>query len=150
MDLMTFLKKQIQLMESILDCLEREKTALIHEDASTLLNIIEEKKEYISLLEGLEEKRKEIYPNLNMDKMHEAGLLTEELQEARDTLTALREKVDEYQETNAMLTQQSLEYAQQMITILRGNKKPPVQAYGSDGKVGGKDPKGHSTLDQSV
>ena len=49
-------------------------------------------------------------------------MLTEELQEARDTLTALREKVDEYQETNAMLTQQSLEYAQQMITILRGNK----------------------------
>ena len=44
MELAALLSQQIHVLENLLACLEREKAALIKEDAKTLLDIIEEKK----------------------------------------------------------------------------------------------------------
>ena len=62
MELITLLLKQNKILESILDCLKREKQALIKEDAPALLEILEEKKQYINALEQMEKKRKILIP----------------------------------------------------------------------------------------
>lgn len=148
--MITFLTQQKELMESLVDCLEKEKQSLIKEDAQSLLEIIEEKKHYINTLDNLELKRKEMYPDVNISKLEEAGLLNDELKGIADELRNLVDKISQLQETNYFLTQQSLEYSQQMISILRGNSKQPTPSYGANGKIESNSGKGNSVLDQSI
>ncbi len=148
--MIVFLTQHKELMESLVDCLEKEKHALIKEDAQSLLEIVEEKKHYINTLDNLELKRKEMFPDLNINKLEEAGLLNDELKVLADELRSLVEKISQLQETNQFLTQQSLEYSQQMISILRGNNKQNTPSYGANGKIENNSGKGNSVLDQSI
>lgn len=150
MELITFLRQEKELLKSILNYLEREKKALIKEDTKTLLEIIEEKEQQIHTLNKVEEKRNEIYPDLNLTKMEEMGLFTEELKEVGEKMRHLTQKISELQKTNQLLTQKSLEYTNKMLSIIQGNKKPVASAYRSNGKIGNSSTKGKSILDQSV
>lgn len=150
MRLITFLQQEKELLKSILDCLEREKQALIKEKAKTLLEIIEEKQQYIDTLNSVEEKRNQMYPDLNLTKMEEMGLLTDDLKGVGDEMRHLTQEISGLQETNQLLTQQSLEYVGKMLSMIQGNRKPVAPAYGSNGKIGSNSPKGNSILNQSV
>ncbi|NLU36684.1 MAG: flagellar protein FlgN [Clostridiales bacterium] len=145
MELAALLSQQIHVLENLLACLEREKAALIKEDAKTLLDIIEEKKNYMGLLDQVEKKREEIYPGLNLTRLKEAGLLTDELKEAGERIRELVKSIEELQETNQLLTRQSLLYVNKMISILKGSQK---STYDEQGKL---DQEGKNTfLDQSI
>lgn len=148
MEFINFLIKQRELLEDLITCLEKEKQALIKEDAQSLLDLIEEKKQLLNLLEKVEEKRKEIYPGLNLRKMEETGVLDEECKKAGEEVRDLMGKVQQLQETNQLLTQQSLEYTNQMLFLLRGNQKPTPSSYGANGKIGNN--KNNAMLDRSV
>ena len=148
--MITFLTQEKDLMQKILECLEEEKQALIREDAQSLLEIIEEKQHLIATLDQLEGKRKEMYPEVSVSKLKEAGLLNEALETISDQLRKLVEEISQLQLTNRVLTQQSLEYSQQMISILRGSNKQNTPSYGANGKIETGSGKGNSVVDHSV
>lgn len=148
--MIAFLKQQKELLVSMVLCLQNEKEALIKEDAKNLISLIEEKKQLIILLDGLEEKRNNIYPNVTIRDLEEKGLLEGELGDVYKEVIKRIDEVQELQETNKLLTLQSLEYTNQMIYLLRGNKKPAPASYGAHGKIEkGKD-QGNSMLDRSI
>jgi len=145
MELNTLLAQQITVLEDILACLKKEKEALIKEDAKMLLDIIEEKKQLMDMLNQVEKKREEIYPGINITKLKEAGLLTEELREAGQRIKELVKSIQDFQETNQLLTRQSLLYVNKMISILKGSCK---STYDEQGKLGQEGKK--SFLDQTI
>jgi|SRR5690554_4383345 flagellar biosynthesis/type III secretory pathway chaperone len=146
MELITLLNQHNKILESLLACLEKEKQALIQEDAKVLLEIIEEKKQYISALDRLEKKREETWPGMNFTKLKETGLLTPELKEAREKMQALVKSITELQETNQLLTRQSLLYTNKIINMLQGTQKSTYSATGKiEDSAGSK-----SILDQSI
>jgi flagellar biosynthesis/type III secretory pathway chaperone len=133
MELITLLNQQNKILTNLLDCLKKEKEALIQEDAQALLKIIEEKKRHMNLLEQVEQKREETFPGINLTKLRETGLLTEDLEAAGKELKALVESVKELQETNHLLTRQSLIYVNKMISLIKGSQTP---TYNEEGKIG--------------
>ena len=132
MELFTLMEQQNKVMESISACLEKEKQALIQEDAKILLEIIDEKKNHMNLLDLVEKKREETYPGMNLTKLEESGLLTPELKAAGEEMKRLVKSISELQETNQLLTRQSLFYTNKMISILKGSQK---STYDAKGKV---------------
>ncbi|HHY81570.1 MAG TPA: flagellar protein FlgN [Clostridiales bacterium] len=130
MELITLLLQQNKVLKSILTCLEKEKQALIQEDAKTLLEIIEEKKCHMNLLEQVEKKREKTWPGISLSKLEKAGLLTPELKAAGEEMKHLVKSIKDLQETNQLLTRQSLMYANKMISILKGSQKSTYDAKG--------------------
>lgn len=146
MELITLLEQQNKVMESILLCLEKEKQALIQEDAKALLEIIEEKKRHINLLEQIEKRREQTYPDVSLSKLEEAGLLTADLKAAGEAMKRMVKSMGELQETNQLLTRQSLLYANKMISVLKGS---PKSTYDAKGKIENQDGK-HAFLNHSI
>ena len=147
MELIAFLTQQNRILRSLLACLEKEKQALIKEDAKVLLELIEEKKQYMETLDQVEKKREETYPGINLTKLKESGLLTPDLEAAGEEMKHLTKSISELQETNQLLTRQSLLYTNKIINILQGGRKP---TYNASGKVGGEKAGGNSILDESI
>ena len=85
----------------------------------------------MGLLDQVEKKREEIYPGLNLTRLKEAGLLTDELKEAGERIRELVKSIEELQETNQLLTRQSLLYVNKMISILKGSQKSTYDEQGS-------------------
>lgn len=146
MELITLLEQQNKVMESILLCLEKEKQALIQEDAKALLEIIEEKKRHINLLEQIEKRREQTYPDVSLSKLEEAGLLTADLKAAGEAMKRMVKSMGELQETNLLLTRQSLLYANKMISVLKGS---PKSTYDAKGKIEHQEGK-HAFLNHSI
>ncbi len=150
MELIDFLIKQREILKDIKNCLEQEKQALIKEDAKGLLEIIGEKQEYINALDTIEKKRSQTYPSLNLRKGEQEGTLSSDIKEVGNQLRHLTQKISELQEANALLTKQSLEYINTMISILQGSEKSNTSSYRPDGEIGNHPGKSNSILDASV
>ena len=146
MELITLLEQQNKVMESILACLKKEKQALVGEDAKSLIEVIEEKKMHINLLQQVEDQREKTYPDMNLTKLEKAGLLTAELKEVGEEMKRLLKAMTELQESNQLLTRQSLLYTNKMISLLKGSQK---STYDARGKLG--DQEGNNAfLNQSI
>lgn len=150
MELIDFLIRQREILKDIENCLEREKQALIKEEAKSLLEIIGEKQEYINALDTIEKKRSQTYPNLNLRKMEQEGTLPLDIKKVGNQLRYLTQKILGLQEVNALLTKQSLEYTNTMISILQGSERSKVSSYSSDGEIGNHLGQSNSILDASV
>jgi len=133
MELITFLTQQNQILQSLLDSLGKEKQALIQDDIQVIMEALEEKKQDMNQLEQLEKGRREAYPDVSLSKLRESGQLADDLEAAGKERKRLAESISELQETNQMLTKQSLSYTNRLLDILLGDRKP---TYNASGKVG--------------
>ena len=94
----------------------------------------------------MEKKREDTYPGMSLTKLKQSGLLTDELEAAGKEMHRLTKLVSEYQETNELLTRQSLAYVNKMISVIKGGQKSTYDAKGKmDGQDGDK-----SILNRSV
>ena len=146
MELITFLTQQNQILQSLLDSLEKEKQALIQDDIQVITEVLEDKKQDMNRLEQLEKSRREAYPDVSLSKLREFGRLTDGLEAAGKERKRLAESISELQETNQMLTKQSLFHTNRLLDILLGDRKP---TYNASGKVGEQADR-TSILDQSI
>lgn len=150
MELIDFLKKQKELLEDIKNCLEREKQVLIKGEGKNLLEIVKEKQDYISILNAIEKERNQSYPDLNLREMEKQGKLPFDIKKIGNELRSLSEKISILQQTNILLTKQSLQYINTLLFIFQGNEKSINLSYSPDGKLGSNINQDSSILDTSV
>lgn len=141
MDIVEILEKELKILKEIDNVLEIEKDCLMKEDGEKLLEIIKIKKEKMNQLQDIEEKRNKIDPNMTLKELEDKGILL------GNELKDLVRRIGEQQETNQLLTQQSLSYAQRMLSLFKGQKETSL--YGANGKVGNP-PKGYARINHSV
>lgn len=106
-------KKLISILEKLSRVLDNEKEALVKNDVSALSAIVEKKKELINAIE----ENKEEYPYEN--------------EETRKIIHKILEK----QETNMLLTNQAIEFQNQLLGIFARSSIQQHNTYSSKGTL---------------
>ncbi|SKA86148.1 FlgN protein [Caloramator quimbayensis] len=130
MDIENIVKRQIELLTELDNILNKEKDILINDRAFELPNLIEEKKEISKKIVEIEKVRLSLYKDKTAEELLEDGIIN------RDDVSALKaliESIKQKQETNLILTKQSLYYIRLITSALNPNQK--VITYKSSGKV---------------
>lgn len=136
MDLLDVLRQEKELLIGMLNLLKEEKEVLIKDDIKELDRITKIKEELKLKIDDIENTRfdmcrgkklKDILPQLNMGEREEAQKIGEEMEN-------ITFGIQEINNTNRMLINQSLNYIRTIINIISPNK-PSV--YGATGKIEG-------------
>ncbi|QCX32376.1 flagellar protein FlgN [Caloramator sp. E03] len=130
MDINEIVKKQIEILLSLDSLLDVEKDVLIKDKASELPKIIEEKKEIARKIVEIEKIRISIYKEKTAEELVTEGILDKD---KVDKLKSIVKSIKEKEETNMVLTKQSLNYIKMITSALNPNKN--VITYGNSGKI---------------
>lgn len=130
MDINDIIITQLGVLEELNSLLDYEKEILIQDKAEELSSIIEKKKLISQKIAFIEKKRQEIYGTTTADELAQKGLIS---QNKVNKLKKLAEDIKEKNETNLILTRQSLYYIRLITSAL--NPNPRVVTYGNQGKI---------------
>jgi flagellar biosynthesis/type III secretory pathway chaperone len=131
MDIKDIISLESQILSELSEILDKEKEVLIKDNASEIPEIVEKKKMISKKITLLETKRQEIYGNKTADDFVAEGLLDKT---QVDELKKLTNSIKEKNETNLVLTKQSIGYIRMITNALNPNQK--VVTYGNSGKIG--------------
>ncbi|WP_040683742.1 flagellar protein FlgN [Thermobrachium celere] len=122
--------QQINMLNEVNKLLDIEIDVLKKDEASKLVNIVEEKKKLMLELSKLEKKRRELCSDKGSDELISEGLISADL---IDQLKAITYEVKEKNELCLLLTKQSLGYIKMFNNMLsQGNR---VVTYKDTGKL---------------
>lgn len=130
MDINDIVNTQIEVLSELNSLLDREKEILIKDEANELHNIVEKKKLISQKIAFIEKKRQEIYGAKTAEELAMDGVIGKSLV---DKLKKLTEDIKEKNETNLILTRQSIYYIRMITSAL--NPNPRVVTYGNSGNI---------------
>ncbi|MEF9951649.1 MAG: flagellar protein FlgN [Clostridium sp.] len=114
------------------ELLDRERDILVNSEGHDLLKVVDEKRVIIKKISLLEEKRLTLKGDMTIDEIIGNGHI---LPEDVDFLKKICKDIKEKNDTNNMLTKQSLHYIRAIKYALTPNENR-VTTYGNQGKVG--------------
>lgn len=145
--MLTILKAHLVILNELKLLLEKEKKILIQIDEEKLIQIIIEKRKKIDKIELVEKQRREAYDEISfkvfVKKNNEAKEITFMIKNVIKDIKSL-------QETNMMLTKQSMDYSLNLMNLVQKTLKKSNLTYGNDGKVRGSHLGVKGSLNQSV
>lgn len=128
-EIYSYMLESFEELNSILD---EERLILIENKGEELLKLVEDKKIVVKKISLLEEKRIQLTNNMGAENVILNGYAT---REQIDKLKELTKEIQYKNETNKMLTKQSLHYIQAIRFALAPNENR-VTTYGNQGKIG--------------
>lgn len=131
MDIGVIVKSQIELMRELSSLMDVEKEVLVKDKGFELEQIIEKKKEIAQKIAYYERERLNTYSSEKASELVAKGILK---QEDIDEMKKLAALIKEKNETNMILTRQSINYIRMIRNVL--NPQPKVVTYGNNGRVG--------------
>lgn len=119
MSIISILESQYTVLLRLNHALMEEKEVLIHNDGEALSRLVEEK---VGLIDRFNEEEKKIMEETKGRRISE--LTREEVSFDRidpivKSIEALSKEIKDHQETNKMLTLQSIGYTNKMLTIIK-------------------------------
>jgi len=124
--------KLIDTLNEYNSLLDIEKEALIKDDGKTIAKLLEKKKEIALTLSYLEKKRQEVLNQKSLDDLVNEKIISKDAaKELKDIVNIIKEK----NETNIILTKQSLSYIRMMNNLLSPSQNV---IYQKSGKVDSK------------
>ena len=133
MDIIHILKTELSTLNELLEVLKREKEVLIKEDGNKLTKIIHEKLNIMEKLDKIEKDRVDIMKDKTVDDLMEEK--KNEVLNIKNSIKNTVKSIEELQETNRLLTKQSLDYTQKMIDVFKKGQKKSHNTYGKKGKI---------------
>lgn len=130
MDINDVVATHIEVLSELNTLLDYEKEVLIKDDAEELPGIIEKKKLISQKIAFIEKKRQEIYGSKTAEELSNEGVIG---QGQVIKLKKLAEDIKEKNETNLILTRQSIYYIRMITSALNPNQR--VVTYGSSGSI---------------
>lgn len=130
MEIHEIIKNELEVLKELNDLLDLEKEVLIKDRASELPGIVDRKKELSKKIVEIEKIRLDIYKDKTAEDFVNEGKLSKDDFEALKSLVSI---IKEKEETNLLLTKQSLNYIRLITSAL--NPNPRVVTYSSSGKV---------------
>lgn len=130
MDINDIVNTHIDILTELNSLLDHEKEVLIKDAANELPGIIEKKKLIAEKIAYVEKKRQEIYGAKTAQELAADGIIGKSL---IDKLKKLTEDIREKNETNLILTRQSIYYIRMITSALNPNQR--VITYGSSGSI---------------
>lgn len=130
MDIKDIVNTHIEVLSELNSLLDHEKEILIKDEANELPGIIEKKKLISQKIAFVEKKRQEIYGTKTAEELVVDGVIGKSLVEKLKKLT---EDIKEKNETNLILTRQSIYYIRMITSALNPNQK--VVTYGNNGSI---------------
>lgn len=130
-DVYKYILETYEELDSLLDT---EKDVLMVNNGEELMKIVEKKSTIIKKASLLEEKRISLTDNMEVSEIISNGYATEdEINKLKDLIKSIQYK----NETNKMLTKQSLNYIRAIKFALTPNQNR-VTTYGNHGEIGEK------------
>jgi flagellar biosynthesis/type III secretory pathway chaperone len=131
------LEKQEKLLVRLAAFLKEEKEVLVREDGKRLMEIVGLKEKLQDDMEHMEADRKEKWGGLSLKEMaakmdYEGG---RKLMKKGKAIATILKEIRELQETNMMLTHQSVAYSQRLMDILQKTVRKSGITYGQNGAV---------------
>ena len=114
---MTQFKDLCNHLNSLLKLLEEEEEALIHNDVSKISELVEKKNEYVEVLSQYSLSQNDVIPTA----------------EEKSQLVKLVEEINSVQETNLLLTKQSLSYQNSLLEAISKNIQNTSNTYSAKG-----------------
>ncbi|KMT21686.1 flagellar protein FlgN [Clostridium cylindrosporum] len=130
-EIYNYLLETFRELDSLLD---KEKEVLMENKGGELLKVVEEKKVLVRKISLLEEKRISLTKEMTISDLVLAGFVTEE---DINSLKNLAKSIEYKNETNKMLTNQSLHFIKAIKFALTPNQNR-VTTYGNQGIIGEK------------
>jgi flagellar biosynthesis/type III secretory pathway chaperone len=130
MELREILKYQIETLEELDSLLDFERSILISDRAGELPGLLEKKRLIAQKLSLLERKRLELSKGKNAEQLSNEGLIASSQVEG---LIEIVNRIKEKEETNLILTRQSINYIRMITSAL--NPAQRVVTYGNSGKA---------------
>jgi flagellar biosynthesis/type III secretory pathway chaperone len=134
MNIINMLTSQKEVLTSLLEILNKERDALIHEDIDDIVEFQEKKIELKQKIDDIEENRQEIYGDKRLKEILESmkGQNRQKAEKLGSEVEELAAEIIKINDINDMLVRQSLDYIRTMIDFLTPKK---VTVYKSTGKV---------------
>jgi flagellar biosynthesis/type III secretory pathway chaperone len=130
MDINDIVNTHIEVLSELNTLLDYEKEVLIKDEANELSNIIEKKKLITQKIAFVEKKRQEIYGAKTAQELASEGVIKNG---QVDKLKKLTEDIKEKNDTNLILTRQSIYYIRMITSALNPNQR--VVTYGNNGSI---------------
>lgn len=130
MDINDIVTTHIEVLSELNSLLDYEKEILIKDDADELPGIIEKKKLIAQKIAFVEKKRQEIYGAKTAEELSSEGVISKS---QVNKLKKLAEDIKEKNDTNLILTRQSIYYIRMITSALNPNQR--VVTYGSTGSI---------------
>lgn len=160
-DLISIIASEIEAFEQLLKTLHAKQRAIVEGQIERLNKYVQTENKLAHKTKSIEaerlEKTKELAKNLSLDDLNPRlskiiegveGKYAQRLEEQRDLLTSLVEKIQTLNKSNQFLLNHSLKFIEQSIKILLGgNDKASI--YQKDGKLQAKVGK-FKVLDHSI
>jgi len=131
------LEKHEKLLGRLAALLKEEKEVLVHENGKRLAEIVMLKEGLQDELEHMEADRKEEWGGMSLKEM--AAKMDDksgrELIKKGKAIGRILKEIRELQETNMMLTRQSVAYSQKLMDILQKTVRKSGITYGQNGAV---------------
>jgi flagellar biosynthesis/type III secretory pathway chaperone len=157
-ELTSIFKQHTAVLNDLHERLQEEREALVKDDTAALVKAVEKKAGCADQLEKFEKIRLEKYADVALSTLEEAFKEGYEDEEEKVLAAALKEQMHflqsqsealwREQETNTMLIQQSMAYADMLMRTLQDIVKK-TGTYGKDGKID-QSPSVQAGLDRSV
>lgn len=134
MNIIDLLISQREVLTNLLEILDKERDALIHENIDDIAEFQEKKKELKQRIDIIEEKKQEIYGEKRLKEILDSmeGQDRQKAEKLGLEVEELVMDIIEINDINDMLIRQSLDYIRNMINIFTPKK---VTVYKSTGKV---------------
>lgn len=130
MDINDIVNTHIEVLSELNTLLDYEKEVLIKDEATELSNILEKKKLITQKIAFVEKKRQEIYGAKTAQELASEGVIKNG---QVDKLKKLTEDIREKNDTNLILTRQSIYYIRMITSALNPNQR--VVTYGNNGSI---------------
>lgn len=130
MDINDIVNAHIEVLSELNTLLDYEKEVLIMDKANELPDIIEKKKLITQKIAYVEKMRQELYGKKTAEELADDGVIEHSKIER---LKKLIEDIKEKNETNLILTRQSIYYIRMITSALNPNQR--VVTYGNSGNI---------------
>lgn len=130
MDINDIVNTHIDVLSELNSLLDYEKEVLIKDEANELPGIIDKKKLIAQKIAFVEKKRQEIYGTKTAEELVIDGIINHS---QVDKLKRLTEDIKEKNDTNLILTRQSIYYIRMITSALNPNQR--VVTYGNSGSI---------------
>ncbi len=123
------LDQQLAALESVLNVLAREQTALEARDVAALESLTAEKQEHLAAAAGLEQQRRELAPSpAAMETLAESPAIAERWARLLELTRACRD----HNEANGRIIRRQQRRVESTLTLMRGQGEQ-TDVYGPDG-----------------
>ncbi|MEG0371066.1 MAG: flagellar protein FlgN [Clostridium sp.] len=124
----------LESFDELNELLASERETLIQSNGEELLKIVDKKRTLIKKISLIEEKRICLSNNMNIEEIVEQGFID---LEGIERLKELAKNIEYKNETNNMLTKQSLHFIRAIKYALTPNENRVI-TYGNQGRIGEK------------